>query len=108
MRRKVELEDARACVGDSAALSLDDMSYALGDGDLAALERALVRSLREGANPVTVLRAAGRHLQRLHLVVGLATQGTALEGALKKLRPPLFWKLAPRFRAQTQIWIITR
>jgi DNA polymerase III subunit delta len=101
-RRRVELEDAQACVGDSAALSLDDLAYALGDGDYLAMERALSRSLREGANPVAILRAAARHLMRLHLVAGLAAQGTALDTAMKKLRPPLFWKLAPRFRAQAQ------
>ena len=101
-RRQVELEDAQACIGDSAALSMDDLAYALGDGDLLAMEHALSRSLREGANPVAILRATARHLLRLHLVAGLGAQGTALEAAMKKLRPPPFWKLAPRFRTQVQ------
>ncbi len=99
---QVTLEDAQACIGDSAALSMDDLAYALGDGDLPAMERALARSLREGANPVAILRAAARHVMRLHLVAGLCAQGTAPEAAMKKLRPPPFWKLAPRFRAQVQ------
>jgi len=101
-KRQVELEDAQICVGDSAALSMDDLAYALGDGDLLAMERALSRSLREGANPVAILRAAARHLMRLHLIAGLAAQGTALDAAMKKLRPPPFWKVAPRFRTQVQ------
>ncbi|MEX0760210.1 MAG: DNA polymerase III subunit delta, partial [Tistlia sp.] len=34
-KRRVELEDARAMIGDSAALSLDDLALAVGSGDLA-------------------------------------------------------------------------
>lgn len=100
--RQVELGDAQICIGDNAALSMDDLAYALGDGDLLAMERALARSLREGANPVAILRAAARHVMRLHLVAGLCAQGTAPDAAMKKLRPAPFWKLAPRFRAQVQ------
>jgi len=102
--RRVEFADAQACIGDSAEVSLDDLVYALGDGDLAALDRALERSLGEGANPVAVLRAAARHLQRLHLVAGLLAQGAPLDVAMKRLRPPPFWKHAPRFRTQAQTW----
>ena len=102
--RRLELEDAQACIGDTAEISLDDLVHDLGDGQIPAMERALARSLQEGANPVAVLRAVARHLQRLHLVAGLVSQGTALEAAMKRLRPPPFWKLAPRFRTQAQAW----
>ena len=102
--RRVELEDAQASIGDTAEITLDDLVHDLGEGQVPAMERALARSFQEGANPVAVLRAAARHLQRLHLVAGLLAQGVALEAAMKRLRPPPFWKLAPRFRAQAQAW----
>ncbi len=98
---EVSLEDAVACVGDSALLSLDDVALATGSGDLAALERALARSFAEGNAPVTLLRAAARHFQRLHVVAG--APGGA-EVAMKQLRPPVFWKLAPAFKAQAAAW----
>ncbi len=101
---RVELEDALACVGDSAELTLDDLAYAVGAGDLAALERALLRSLAEGGQPVALLRAVARHFQRLHLVAGMAAQGMAPNDAMKRLRPPVFWKLAERFKAQSSAW----
>ena len=100
----IELADAEACVGDSAALSLDDLALAVGGGDLAQLERAFARSLQEGAHPVAALRAVARHFQRLHLVCGLAAQGKPLEQAMKALRPPVFWKLAERFQGQARGW----
>lgn len=102
--RRVELEDAQVCVGDSAALTLDDLAFAVGGGDLAAVDRALTRSFQEGANPVSALRAVARHLQRLHLVAGLVGGGVPRERAVKQLRPPVFWKLTARFEAQANAW----
>lgn len=100
----IELADAQACVGDSAALSADDLAFAVGGGAAAEAERALARSLQEGVQPVAALRAVSRHFQRLHLVVGLVESGLALDQASKRLRPPLFWKVAPAFRAQAAAW----
>jgi DNA polymerase-3 subunit delta len=100
----IELGDAQACVGDSAALSLDDLAFAVAGGAAAAAERALARSLQEGVQPVRVLRAVSRHFQRLHLVAGLVDGGLPLDDAVKRLRPPLFWKLAPAFRSQAAAW----
>jgi DNA polymerase-3 subunit delta len=101
---RIELEDARACIGDSAALSLEDLAFAVADGAPASAERALVRSLQEGVQPVSALRAVARHFQRLHLVCGLTERGDSLDGAVKSLRPPVFWKRAERFKAQAAGW----
>ncbi|MGF1591843.1 MAG: DNA polymerase III subunit delta [Kiloniellaceae bacterium] len=98
---EVTLEDAEACVGDSALLSLDDVALAVAGGNLAALERALARSLREGNAPVSILRAVVRHFQRLHAVAG--GPGSA-EEAMRRLRPPVFWKSAAAFKAQAEAW----
>jgi DNA polymerase-3 subunit delta len=100
----IELADAQACVGDSAALSLDDLAYAVAGGAAGEAERALARSLQEGVHAVGALRAVSRHFQRLHLVAGLVDSGLTLDDAVKRLRPPLFWKAAPAFRAQAAAW----
>lgn len=97
---RVELADARACVGDTAALSLEDVALACGAGELAELERAYERALQEGANPVQPLRAAARHFQRLHQVAGAGDLDKAIGG----LRPPVFWKTKPQFKAQAEAW----
>ncbi len=100
----IDLDDAEACVGDSAALSLDDLAFAVAGGAAAEADRALARSLQEGVQPVGALRAVARHFLRLHLVVGLVEGGLPLDDAIKRLRPPLFWKLATPFRAQAAGW----
>ena len=98
---EVSLADVTACVGDSALMSLDDVALATAGGNLAALERALGRSLQEGNAPVSVLRAVQRHLQRVHAVAGA---GGPAEEAMRRLRPPVFWKNEAAFRAQAEAW----
>ena len=97
---EIDLEDVRACIGDSAALTASDLALAVADGDLHQVERTLGRCLQEGANPVGILRTVAGHFQRLHLV---ATSGNP-DQAIKALRPPVFWKVAERFKAQARAW----
>lgn len=103
---EVTLADAAACVGDSAALGLDDLAYAVGDGDNATAQRVLDRLYREGTNPVGVLRTLQRHFQRLHLAVGAVQAGKSVDQAVAGLRPPLFFKVADRFKGQMRRWTV--
>ena len=103
-RQRVELDDAAAVVGDSAALSLDDLCYAVTDGDMAGLDRAMERSLQEGQSEVAILRAVSRHLLRLQVTVDRMSRGDSAEHAIKALRPPVFFKRATQFRRQAQGW----
>ena len=98
---RVELADALACVGDNAALSLDDLVFAIGRGDVAATERLTTRVLQTGTSPVTILRAGARHFLRLHL---LATGTGDRERLIRSFRPPVFYKLVPVLEDQARRW----
>ena len=101
---RVGLAEAIQSVGDSAAMTIDDIVFAAAEGDAAALERALMRAFLEGEMPVSVLRALMRHFQRLHLVQSRIADGAGDEDALRSLRPPLFFKLQDRFKRQLRLW----
>lgn len=101
---RVGLADATQSIGDSAAMTIDDIVYAAAEGDAPALERALMRAFLEGEVPVGVLRALMRHFQRLHLVQSRIAAGAGDEDALRSLRPPLFFKLQDRFKRQLRLW----
>jgi DNA polymerase-3 subunit delta len=105
---EVSLADAASSVGNSSALSLDDVVMAAAGGDATAADRALSRSYAEGSNPVTVLRAMARHLMRLQLARGKIDEGATPEVAMKALRPPVFFKAAGPFRNQLRQWNSTR
>lgn len=102
--RVVDLSAVQACVGDSAVISLDDLAYAVGEGDLPAVERAFTRGLQEGAPPIRALRAVARHFENMHLVAGLLAQGQPIDAAIKALKRPVFWRYATRFRTQASAW----
>lgn len=94
----ITLEDCMANVGDSAAVALEDVAYATASGDVAALDRAIGRSLLGGDSPVAILRSVQRHLQRLHLVLGSVDQ----DGAVRRQR--INFKREAAFRAQLKKW----
>jgi DNA polymerase III subunit delta len=101
---RVELDDVRLAIADSAALSLDDAVLAAAEGDAAGLYRALARVFQEGESPVTVVRAALRHVQRLHALVARIAGGESADSALRGARPPIFFKQQDSFRRQLRRW----
>lgn len=105
---RVELADAMAVVGDSAAMSLEDLGFAAAGGATAELDRALERCLQAGQSEVAVLRAVSRHLLRLQLVAARTAKGEAVDAAMRALRPPVFYQRQAQFRRQVQNWPLAR
>ncbi|WP_043835187.1 DNA polymerase III subunit delta [Muricoccus aerilatus] len=88
-------EDVLACIGDGSALELDEALVAATAGDVATADRALESAMSEGANPVQVLRALLRHVQRLHL---------ASVAGMQALQPPVFFRSRPGFEKALRHW----
>ena len=101
---EISIDDAIACVGDSAALTLDDVCYAAASGDQAGLDTALGRAFNEGLHAVGIVRATARHFMRLHQAAGMVQAGKNPDQAMKSLRPPVIFKQADRFRDQVRRW----
>ncbi len=101
---RVRLTDAAACIGDSAALSMDDVAMAAAEGDQATAQRVLDRLFHEGTSPITVLRSLQRHFQRLHLAAGAMASGKSAEQAIAQLKPPPHFRVAKRLQGQLQRW----
>lgn len=100
----ISLEEAQVCVGDSAALSLDDMVLATSEGDHATAQRTLSRLSSEGVAPITCLRGLSRHFSRLHLAASHVAQGKSIDQALASLRPLPFFKVTGRMKRQLSFW----
>lgn len=93
-----------ACLGNSAAASVDEAIFAAADGSYENLSEQLSRVWSEGIEPVAVIRSAQRHFQLLHYLVSQSEAGVSVEGALKQVRPPIFWRTADRLRSQANRW----
>lgn len=100
--------DVVASVGDSSTLALDDVVYDALDGEYRATAEGLDRLFLEGTSAVSILRAALRHGHKLHLAASQLAAGQSLDTVIRGIRPPLFFKLVDRFRAQLRAWPPTR
>jgi len=94
---RVDEDAALACVAEGAASDLDVALMAATAGDAAAADQALASAFAEGANPVQVLRAALRHVQRLH-------EAAVAGGDSGILRPPVFFRHKPAFDRALRLW----
>ena len=101
---KLGIDEAAAMVGDSAAVTVEDAVYAAAEGDVPGLERALGRAFGDGETAVSLIRAAQRHFQRLHLAGARIEAGTSAADAVERLRPPVFFKRRERFQGQLRRW----
>ncbi len=101
---EVSLEDAMACVGDSAALSLDDVALAAAEGDQKGLDRALDRAFAEGTAAISLLRALSRHFLRLHGARAAMQAGADARAAIERLRPPPLFSIRPKLTRQLSLW----
>ncbi len=102
---RVELGDAEACVGDSGLRGLDRVAFAAAGGDRQALDREVSACLAMGESPVAVLRAASRHLMRLHLAMAESAAGASAETAVRNLQPPVFWRQVREMARQVEVWL---
>ncbi len=90
--KRLDLDAARACVGDQAATSMDDAAYAATLGDVALADLSVERAFAEGTAAVAILRVLLGHMVKLHQVRGRMEAGSGAAEAVKGLRPPVFWK----------------
>ena len=102
------IDDVSAVIGDHSLLSLEGIVLNTADGNSSQADQATARALSEGVSPIQVLRALQNHFQRLHAVIGQINGGVPTKTALEELKPPIFFKVKPRFQRQCEAWSIKR
>jgi len=107
-RRTVTLEDARACVGDSGALTLDMIAVATTGGDLKTLDATLFKAFNRGENAIPILRNVARRLQKLHLARGSMDQGVSAEKAVLAVVYSPYSPEKKSLLAQVHKWSLAR
>jgi DNA polymerase-3 subunit delta len=101
---EITSDDVLACAGDVSALSMDDLIFALADGDDRTAQSLLDRLYGEGQAMIGLLRSVSRHFMRLHLAGGAMAHGKSADQALALLKPPVFFKVKGRFLGQLRAW----
>lgn len=106
--RTVTLEDARDCVGDSAARSLAEIAEAVTGGRTGRLDHLLDTAFATGESPVAVLRVVSRRFQQLHLLRGHMAGGVPAAKAAERLTPRLFFKERDGVLRDAEAWSANR
>jgi DNA polymerase-3 subunit delta len=102
---RITLDDVRAVCGDAGAQETDEAVEAAASGARAQLDHCLTRLTAENTPAVQILRASQRHFLRLYEAASLMREEemSAAE-ALKRLRPPVFFKKEALMTRQLQRW----
>ncbi len=100
----VTLEDVRASLVDGLGDAMDDTAGACADGAPRRLAKALHKAAAAGASPIGLLRALQRSFARLQAANKLVEAGDSPAGAMKKLRPPVFFAEQRAFEARLHKW----
>ncbi|MGH1352865.1 MAG: DNA polymerase III subunit delta [Methyloligellaceae bacterium] len=100
----IEIEDIDAVIGDSSSLSLDAVFYATTGGRLAAALESLDKAIASGNAPSAILILLNRHIARFHKVRAELDRGDSLDFTIKRLRPPLHYKVQDEFKRQINRW----
>lgn len=107
-QKEVTLDDVRAIIADAGGAEIDDLVQAAAGGDPRRTATLLDHLLAEQTSPVALLRGMQRHLMRLQLARAHMAAGAGAGEALKKLSPPVFWKLVDPMTKQLQRWPLER
>ncbi|MEO0412899.1 MAG: DNA polymerase III subunit delta [Pseudomonadota bacterium] len=104
--KPIDIDTVTNLIGDSSERSANDVAAAAFSGQAAQAEHLLGKSLVQETHGAEVVRALSRRAIRLLTALALMEDGESLEGAMKGLRPPVFWKEKATYQAQIQGWSI--
>ncbi len=100
----ISLADAQAACGAAGEQSFDDLVYATAGRRSVEALKAYGALMQEGASFVVIVRSLQNHFRRLSMTKAYMQSGMDMDGAMKKLSPPIFFKQAPQFKGQLNGW----
>ncbi len=105
---QITLMDVRACIGDTAALGLNQIAEAVTAGDMGRLEKNLERAWTAGENAIAIIRTCQNRMMRFHQVRGATEKGVCIGDAVNKLRPPVFFAEKQKFQNEVSRWSLKK
>jgi len=101
---RVRLEDAAAIVGDSSAIGIDELVWAVLQGRIGDAQAVADRLLHEGQPPARLLRGLAGNLHRLVSMRLQVEAGEQAGAVVKKARPPLHFRQQEPARRALEHW----
>src|SRR4051812_21520992 len=105
---RVELDDVMAVVADASALALDTLIDAAFAGRLADVEKEFGKTMIAGTNASTIIGAALRQLDRLHVLRLTIEAGTSVTATIEQVQPQIHFRRKPLIEAALKAWTAER
>jgi DNA polymerase III subunit delta len=106
-RSVVTADDVLAAVGDASDFKMDQIVSSAAAGEGAAALRDFDRACAAGESPQTLLLAMQRYFVRLHRLRAAVDAGSAMEDAMRRLRPPVHFSQKDALSAQCRGWSLS-
>ena len=103
-KNEITLSDVEKCVMDSSSLGLQDLPFAVAEGNYRKLSLILPRLLSEGNNPVQLLKNVLNHFKNLYYMAGEVESGKNIIDVIKNANPKIFYKLESNYERQLKFW----
>ena len=100
----LEEQDIEACLTAANTLGLEDVTYSAFSGDVRLLTKSLDRCFLQTEQPVTIIRALSRHVERLRIARLAMDRGASHRAAVDQLRPKPHFRRRSAFERQLQSW----
>lgn len=103
-KTSVDIDDIDAVIGDAAELSLEQIVYACGYGDIDHALHHFDRAIAAGHSAQSVLFFLNAHFIKLHTVRSDIDAGGRLDILIRKQRPPIHFKRQDDFKQHCRLW----
>ena len=103
-KKTIEIEDIDDIIGDASAINVDQITMSTLSGNLPKALVNLDKALSSGYVPTQIISSLNRHLARLMKTRSAMSKGQDVSMLVKRLQPPLHFKLHDEFKSQLNRW----
>ena len=103
-KKDISVQDVITVIGDVATLGVDDLVFSTASGDSQKALSAFDKIIKEGNEPISVIRGLYYHFYKLIQCKGYVESGANISPAVAKLRPPLIFFRKNAFEDQLSFW----
>ena len=101
---RVELDDVMAVVADASALALDSLIDAAFAGRLADVEKEFGKAMIAGTNASTIIGAAIRQAERLHVLSLEIVDGASVSNVVERPQSGIHFRRQDAFSKALRAW----
>ena len=103
-KKNVVPDDVLAVIADTSSTDTDDVCYFTAGGNPEKSQKAFLKLINEGVEPISIVRSLTYHFNKLLQCRGIVEEGESIDKAMFKLTPRVIFFRETAFKRQALIW----